>query len=115
MKKHMILFVMLLPLFLVPAVGAVVVLAVAPSSEVVQPQVSSSNSIDRVAIAVSSGLVVGLAALGAGMAISASGTAAISALAEKPETFFRSFLVVALAEAIAIYGLIMGILLWLKL
>jgi len=47
--------------------------------------------------------------------ISASGTAAISALAEKPETFFRSFLVVALAEALAIYGLIIGILLWLKL
>ncbi len=53
--------------------------------------------------------------LGAALAISAAGTAAISALAEKPETFFRSFLVVALAEALAIYGLIMGILLWLKL
>ena len=45
----------------------------------------------------------------------AAGSAAISALAEKPETFFRSFLIVALAEALAIYGLIMGILLWLKL
>jgi F0F1-type ATP synthase membrane subunit c/vacuolar-type H+-ATPase subunit K len=41
--------------------------------------------------------------------------AQLSALAEKPETFFRTFLVVALAEALAIYGLIMGILLWLKL
>jgi V/A-type H+-transporting ATPase subunit K len=49
------------------------------------------------------------------MAISSAGTAAISALAEKPETFFRSFLVVALAEALAIYGLIVAILLWLKL
>ena len=55
------------------------------------------------------------AALAAGLAISSAGTAAISALAEKPDTFFRSFLVVALAEALAIYGLIMGILLWLKL
>jgi V/A-type H+/Na+-transporting ATPase subunit K len=66
-------------------------------------------------IALSAGVVVGLATLGAGLAISSAGTAAISALAEKPETFFRSFLVVALAEALAIYGLIMGILLWLKL
>jgi V/A-type H+-transporting ATPase subunit K len=49
------------------------------------------------------------------VAISAAGTAAINALAEKPETFFRSFLVVALAEALAIYGLILGILLWIKL
>ena len=61
------------------------------------------------------GLAVGLACLGAGKAIAASGTAAISALAEKPETFFRSFLVVALAEALAIYGLIVAILLWISL
>ena len=66
-------------------------------------------------IALSAALAVGLACLGAGMAISASGSAAISAATEKPETFFRSFLVVALAEALAIYGLIIGILLWLKL
>jgi len=69
---------------------------------------------DRAVIALSAGIAVGLACLGAGMAISASGSAAISAAAEKPETFFRSFLVVALAEALAIYGLIIGILLWLK-
>lgn len=60
-------------------------------------------------------IAVAVACLGAGMAIAASGSAAISAATEKPETFFRSFLVVALAEALAIYGLIIGILLWLKL
>jgi len=70
---------------------------------------------DRALIALGASIAVGLACLGAGIAISASGTAAISAAAEKPETFFRSFLVVALAEALAIYGLIIGILLWLKL
>jgi V/A-type H+/Na+-transporting ATPase subunit K len=61
------------------------------------------------------GIAVGLSALAAGFAISAVGSAAVSALAEKPDTFFRSFLVVALAEALAIYGLIIGILLWLRL
>lgn len=66
-------------------------------------------------IALAAGLAVSLACLGSGIAISASGSAAISAATEKPETFFRSFLVVALAEALAIYGLIIGILLWLKL
>ena len=70
---------------------------------------------DRALIALGASIAVGLACLGAGIAISASGTAAISAAAEKPEAFFRSFLVVALAEALAIYGLIIGILLWLKL
>jgi V/A-type H+/Na+-transporting ATPase subunit K len=80
-----------------------------------QPQAVNTGAYDRVGIAISAGLAVGLATLGAGLAISSAGTAAISALAEKPETFFRSFLVVALAEALAIYGLIMGILLWIKL
>ena len=76
---------------------------------------SSSNNIqqldayDKVAIAIGAALAIGLSTLGAGLAISSAGTAAISALAEKPETFFRSFLIVALAEALAIYGLIMGI------
>ncbi|MCD6592981.1 hypothetical protein J7L00_02715, partial [Candidatus Bathyarchaeota archaeon] len=37
------------------------------------------------------------------------------AATEKPETFFRNFIIVALAEALAIYGLIMGLLLWLKI
>jgi V/A-type H+-transporting ATPase subunit K len=80
-----------------------------------EPQVATNGSFDRAAIAISAGLAVGLTGLGAAKAISASGTAAISALAEKPETFFRSFLVVALAEAIAIYGLIVAILLWISL
>ena len=118
MKKTLIYLIMLLPLMLTPMVGAAVVFAVVPfpsSADSVKPQVASSGSNDRVGIAIAAGLVVGLATLGAGFAISAAGTAAISALAEKPETFFRSFLVVALAEALAIYGLIMGILLWLKL
>jgi V/A-type H+-transporting ATPase subunit K len=70
---------------------------------------------DRAIIALSACLAVGLTGLAAGMAIAASGTAAISASTEKPETFFRSFLVVVLAEALSIYGLIIGILLWLKL
>jgi V/A-type H+-transporting ATPase subunit K len=70
---------------------------------------------DRIAIAFAATLAISIPALAAGLAISSAGTAAISALAEKPDTFFKSFLVVALAEALALYGLIMGILLWLKL
>jgi V/A-type H+-transporting ATPase subunit K len=85
------------------------------SISTVQTTTTTTGPYDRVAIAIGVGLSIGLSALAAGFAISAAGSAAISALAEKPETFFRSFLIVALAEALAIYGLIMGILLWLKL
>ncbi len=102
---------------LMPAVGVAVVFAATsqPAESTPLPQVATSGPYDKLGIAIGAGIAVGLATLAAGFAISSAGTAAISALAEKPETFFRSFLVVALAEALAIYGLIMGILLWLKL
>jgi V/A-type H+-transporting ATPase subunit K len=117
LKKPMLILIMLLPLILMPVIGATVVFAFSfsPSAPAPQAQVTTSNPYDRLGIAIGAGIAVGLATLGAGLAISAAGTAAISALAEKPDTFFRSFLVVALAEALAIYGLIMGILLWIKL
>jgi V/A-type H+-transporting ATPase subunit K len=51
-----------------------------------------------------------LAALGAGIAVGKVGTAAIGALAEKPELFGRLLIFVGLAEGIAIYGLIVSIL-----
>ncbi len=66
-------------------------------------------------LALSSALAVGLSVLGAGYAIKTTGTAAISTLSEKPEEFFKGFLVVALGEALAVYGLIVGILLWTKI
>jgi V/A-type H+-transporting ATPase subunit K len=111
MKKRTLMLILLFQLAFIPLVSAAAVLTLSPSIS----QADTSGPYDRVAIAISAGLAVGLATLGAGMAISSAGTAAISALAEKPETFFRSFLVVALAEALAIYGLIVAILLWLKL
>jgi V/A-type H+-transporting ATPase subunit K len=55
-------------------------------------------------------LATGLSALGAGFAVAKVGTAAIGALAEKPELFGRLLIFVGLAEGIAIYGLIVSIL-----
>jgi F0F1-type ATP synthase membrane subunit c/vacuolar-type H+-ATPase subunit K len=108
--RYLILF-LLLPLALLPIMG----IAAALTVTTVQAQTTTTGPYDKVGIAISAGLAVGLSSLAAGLAISSVGTAAVSALAEKPETFFRAFLIVALAEALAIYGLIMGILLWLKL
>ena len=70
---------------------------------------------DRGLIAVGAGLSTGLACLGAGIGISGSGAATISAAVERPETFFRNFIIVALAEGLGIYGLIISILLWIKI
>lgn len=58
----------------------------------------------------SAALATGLSSLGAGFAVGRLGTAAIGALAEKPELFGRLLIFVGLAEGIAIYGLIVSIL-----
>ncbi|OOZ37256.1 ATP synthase subunit C [Solemya elarraichensis gill symbiont] len=55
-------------------------------------------------------LSTGLSALGAGIAVASVGSAAIGALAEKPELLGRSLIIIGLAEGIAIYGLIISIL-----
>ena len=58
----------------------------------------------------SAALAAGLAALGAGNSVAQVGTAALGALAEKPDLFGRVLVMVGLAEGIAIYGLIVSIL-----
>lgn len=52
----------------------------------------------------------GLSALAAGIAVGHVGSAAIGAIAEKPELMGRVLVMVGLAEGIAIYGLIVSIL-----
>jgi V/A-type H+-transporting ATPase subunit K len=59
---------------------------------------------------ISAAASAGLAALGAGYAVAQVGTAALGALAEKPDLFGRVLVMVGLAEGIAIYGLIVSIL-----
>lgn len=55
-------------------------------------------------------LATGLSALGAAYAVAQVGSAAVGALAEKPELMGRVLVLVGLAEGIAIYGLIIAIL-----
>lgn len=55
-------------------------------------------------------LSAGLSAAAAGYAVAQVGSAAIGALAEKPELMGRVLVMVGLAEGIAIYGLIVSIL-----
>ncbi|MGC9445193.1 MAG: ATP synthase subunit C [Candidatus Methanospirareceae archaeon] len=54
-------------------------------------------------------------AFAAGWAIATTGVAAAGATAEKPEVSGRVLIFVALAEAIAIYGLLIAFMLWTKI
>lgn len=55
-------------------------------------------------------LATGLSVLGAAYAVGIVGSAALGAIAEKPELFGRTLIFVGLAEGLAIYGLIVSIL-----
>jgi V/A-type H+-transporting ATPase subunit K len=53
-------------------------------------------------------IATGLGSIGAGVAVSSTGAAAVGAIAEKPESFGRALIFVGMAEGIAIYGLIIS-------
>ncbi len=54
-------------------------------------------------------LSTGMSAIGAGIAVAASGAAAIGAISEDPKLLGRTVIFVGLSEGIAIYGLIISI------
>jgi len=75
------------------------------------PQAPTSGA----GLAIAIGLSVGLSCLGAGYAVGHVGAAAIGAASENPEMMGRSLVFVALGEGIAIYGLLVALLLWIRL
>jgi len=73
------------------------------------------NSVTAAALAISAAITLSASVLGSAVALRTVGTAAISSLSEREETFFKAFLIVAFCEALAIYGLIVAVLLWTKI
>ena len=57
---------------------------------------------------IAAAIAVSFGSIGAGYAVSTTGSAAIGAIAEKPETFGRALIFVGLSEGVAIYGLIIA-------
>ncbi len=58
---------------------------------------------------IAAAIATGLSTLAAGIAVASVGAAAVGAMAEKPELFGRTLVMVGLAEGIAIYGMIISI------
>ena len=58
---------------------------------------------------IGAGIAVAGSTIAAGVAVAYTGAAALAAVAEKPEIFGRSLVIVGLAEGIAIYGLIVAV------
>jgi len=111
MRKPFALPAALWGLVFVAGAGATLLLAWAPAS--LAAEGARAGGLDPQAVSwglVAAALATALSALGAGFAVAKVGTAAIGALAEKPELFGRLLIFVGLAEGIAIYGLIVSIL-----
>jgi len=71
----------------------------------VAPAPSNGSALIGAAIAVAG------SSIGAAIAVAYTGSAALAAMSERPELFGRAMVIVGLAEGIAIYGLIIGIIL----
>ena len=94
----LVAFLLGVRLLLSPAVSA------APNA-----QATATGGLDGV-VALAAALSTGMAAVGAGIAVGMTGSAALGTIAERPETFGRALIFVGLAEGIAIYGLIVSFL-----
>jgi len=60
-------------------------------------------------------LAIGLPGLAAAMAMGTASSAAIGAMAERPEVFGRTLIYIVFIEAIAIYGMVVSLLITMKL
>ena len=60
---------------------------------------------------VGAALAVGLSGIGGGIAVSSSASAALGAISENDSMFGKSLIFVGLAEGVALYGLIIGLVL----
>lgn len=73
--------------------------------------VNTSQGMGYIAAALSTGL----AAIGAGYAVGATGSSALGAVSEDPKILGKTLLYVGLAEGIALYGIVISILILQKL
>lgn len=97
-------------------VGGIVVLVIAATSGTAGAAGAAASSAaagtsGNSAALIGAAIAVAGSTIGAGIAVAYTGAAALAAMSERPEVFGRAMVVVGLAEGIAIYGLIIGIIL----
>lgn len=79
----------------------------APAGEAAAAAASSADSMKFIAAALSTGL----ACIGSGIAVATASSAALGAISEDPKIMGKSLIFVALAEGLALYGLLISLLL----
>lgn len=114
MKKMLVASLIITTLSLAVAIASIVQAYNQISTEAAEGEITEGESIMKIGLSrIGSGLAIGLAGLGAGIGLGTASAAAIGAVTEKPEMFGRTMIYVVFTEAIAIYGLVIALLLWL--
>jgi len=72
---------------------------------------ASTSGTSATGALIGAAIAVAGSTIGAGIAVAYAGAAALAVMSERPELFGRAMVIVGLAEGIAIYGLIIGIIL----
>ena len=110
MKVNLKLPALMLALAAIVAVGVTFLLLQSlPAAAQTAARVAVDSSVAPWAM-MAAAIAAGLSTLAAGYAVASVGSAAVGALAEKPELLGRVLILVGLAEGIAIYGLIVAVL-----
>ena len=92
-------------MLLLPAVTA------GPASAAATAAAGAAGTGVSTAALIGAGIAVAGSSIGAGIAVAYTGAAALASMSERPELFGRAMVIVGLAEGIAIYGLVVGIIL----
>lgn len=93
------------------APGASTVLTPATQDDTTPADPVAADSSARSAALFGASIAVAGCGIGAAIGVAYTGAAALAAISERPEIFGRAMVIVGLAEGIAIYGLIVGIIL----
>lgn len=108
-KARTILGVNVLSFFGVLIVSTVVLLTGGTTALAAAPAAAVAGNAEGLKY-IAAALSTGLAAIGSGIAVAVSGSAAIGAISEDSKLLGKTVIFVGLAEGIAIYGLIISIL-----
>lgn len=106
----------LIGFFGISLIGAgLIIMAVSSFLMAAEGPTPQSNGLKAGLGFIAMGLATGMAAIGAGIGVAQTGSAAIGAVSEKPELLGRTLVFVGLAEGIAIYGILVAILIFIKI
>ena len=86
-----------------------------PGEETVEAEMSSSKAEVMKYGLIAAAIAFGLGAIGAGIAISHVGAAAMGAIAEKPQIAGQALIFVALAEGLVVFGFITALMILAKI